>query len=77
MFSLVKKKVRAPFVGPKSKKFPDGLKLSVLKFLLHFYKLTIRREYVHYYRHIETYLSIYFRLECMRIPVATIREVFI
>ena len=24
-FSLIKKKVRAPFVGPKSKKFPKGL----------------------------------------------------
>ena len=28
IFSLIKKKVRAPFVGPKSKKFPDGLKVS-------------------------------------------------
>merc|ERR1711874_24698 len=26
---LIKKKVRAPFVGPKSKKFPDGLKIGM------------------------------------------------
>ena len=25
---LIKEKVRAPFVGPRSKKFPDGLEVS-------------------------------------------------
>ena len=38
-FSLIKKKVRAPFVGPKSKKFPDGLKVSKLFELFYFDKI--------------------------------------